>query len=226
MSEKGIVLLVEDNEKIQRANRRILEDDGHEVLTAATLAEARECLASSAPDVVVLDIMMPDGSGLDFLGELRKTCAAPVLFLTAKVERDDVLGGLRAGGNDYITKPYDIDEFRERVAAFMRLARDMRHPPRKIRLGEMELDILSNRAFLKGRDMLLSQKEFGALLFLARNEERNISAEELYEAVWGAGLEGDATALRSAISRLRVKLADGGYRILAERGIGYRLEKR
>ena len=122
MPEKGTALLVEDNTKILDINRRMLEKEGLMVLTAKTLAEARERIKIAVPTVVVLDIMLPDGNGLDFLSELRNVCEAPVLFLTAKAERADVLTGLKAGGNDYITKPYDIDEFRMRVISFLRLA--------------------------------------------------------------------------------------------------------
>jgi DNA-binding response OmpR family regulator len=122
MAEKGIVLLLEDNEKILDINRRMLEKDGLVALTAQTIAQARERIKIAVPDVAVLDIMLPDGSGLDFLEELREVCDAPVLFLTAKAKRADVLAGLTAGGNDYITKPYDIDEFRMRVKNFLRLS--------------------------------------------------------------------------------------------------------
>jgi DNA-binding response OmpR family regulator len=121
MAEKGIVLLVEDDAKILEINRRVLEREGLLVLTAKTLRKARERLKLAIPDAVVLDIMLPDGSGLDFLSELRQVCQSPVLFLTAKTERDDILAGLSAGGNDYIIKPYDIDEFRMRVLSFLYL---------------------------------------------------------------------------------------------------------
>jgi DNA-binding NarL/FixJ family response regulator len=90
------------------------------VLTARTLSKARDRLKLAIPDVAVLDVMLPDGSGLDFLSELRRVSESPVLFLTAKAEQDDVLAGFTAGGNDYITKPYDIDEFRMRVLGFLR----------------------------------------------------------------------------------------------------------
>jgi DNA-binding NarL/FixJ family response regulator len=100
----------------------MLEKEGLMVLTARTIVDARELLKIAVPDVAVLDIMLPDGSGLDFLSELRLICNAPVLFLTAKVEREDILVGLTAGGNDYILKPYDIDEFRARVLGFLRFA--------------------------------------------------------------------------------------------------------
>ncbi len=121
MTEAGIVLIVEDNPKILDLNRRILEQDGCVVLTAKTIAEARQRLKIATPDVAVLDVMLPDGSGIDFLAELRAVSSAPVLFLTAKSDREDVMAGLGAGGNDYITKPYDIDEFRMRVKSFLKL---------------------------------------------------------------------------------------------------------
>jgi len=95
----GVVLLLEDNTKILDINRRILEKDGLLVLTAESIAQARERIKITIPDVAVLDIMLPDGSGLDFLDELREVCDAPVLFLSAKAKRADVLAGLKAGGN-------------------------------------------------------------------------------------------------------------------------------
>ncbi len=122
MSDRGIVLLLEDNADVLDLNRRMLEEEGVIVLTATTIAEARERLKIAVPDVAVLDIMLPDGSGIDFLAELRQVCDAFVLFLTAKAEQGDILKGLTAGGNDYITKPYNIDEFRMRVMGFLRLA--------------------------------------------------------------------------------------------------------
>jgi len=123
MTENGIVLLVEDNLKILDINRRMLEKDGFFVLTAKTLDEARARIKIVAPDVAVIDITLPDGNGIDFLQELREVSNAPALFLTAKAERSDIIAGLTAGGNDYITKPYDIDEFRARIINFMRLVK-------------------------------------------------------------------------------------------------------
>jgi len=132
MSVKGTVLLLEDNLKILDINRRMLENEGVTVLTAENIAQARELIRSSRPDVAVLDIILPDGSGIDFNAEIQTLCEtsrAPVyaLFLTAKAEREDILAGLSAGGNDYITKPYDIDEFRMRVLGFLRLAEKARN---------------------------------------------------------------------------------------------------
>jgi DNA-binding response OmpR family regulator len=214
MNESGTVLLVEDNLKLLRLNSRILENAGHRTLTAKNLAEARAHLETAAPDVVVLDIMLPDGSGLDFLAEIREACDAPVLFLTAKTEKNDKLAGLRAGGNDYITKPYDIEELRERVSAFLRLVRHKR-PPDRIAIGALTLDLISNRAFADGRDMLLTQKEFALPLLLAQRKDEVFSAGYLYEKVWNAAVfEAAKTAL--AKKKPELKTAKARLEILAE----------
>jgi DNA-binding response OmpR family regulator len=168
MSNKGIVLLLEDNPKILDINRRLLEKEGLIVLTATTLQEARERLKIAVPDVAVLDIMLPDGSGLDFLSELRESCNIPALFLTAKTERADVIAGLTAGGNDYITKPYDIDEFRARVLGIFQLIDSVKFRRKPFAslsslLSEKELSIALHAA----RNM--SNKEIADMVFLSES---------------------------------------------------------
>ena len=160
MSANGTALLVEDNKKILDINRRVLEKEGITVLTAETIADARERIRNTQPDVAVLDIMLPDGSGLDFLSELRAVCETPsnpvcALFLTAKAERADIIAGLTAGGNDYITKPYDIEEFRMRVLNFLRLAEAA-----KIRQKEIHADLPSSS--------ILSEKELAVASLAAQ----------------------------------------------------------
>jgi len=168
MAYKGIVLLLEDNTKILDINRRLLEKEGLIVLTAKTLKEARERVKIAVPDVAVLDIMLPDGSGLDFLSELRESCDIPALFLTAKTERADVIAGLTAGGNDYITKPYDIDEFRARVLGVFRLINSVkfrRKPSASLSslLSEKELSVALHAA------ENMSNKEIANLVFLSES---------------------------------------------------------
>lgn len=226
---RGIVLLVEDDVNILRTNRRILERAGFTVLCAETLKEARAHLAQSTPDVLVLDIMLPDGSGLDFCAEIRDSTAAPVLFLTALDERHEIIQGLVAGGNDYITKPYDVDEFAARITAQLRLARaNQRRAAQRahtLALGPLLLDRMAQRAYLRGEDMLLKPREWAVLLYLAQSEGRPIPAGELYEAVWRLTMQGNASAVKTVISRLRRKLEGSGYVITSKRGDGYCLEK-
>ena len=222
MNKCGVILLIEDNLKILEANRRIFTDDGHKVLTADTLQKARIHLKTNEPDVIVLDVMLPDGNGFDFMTELRDICAAPVLFLTAKDEREDKLKGLRAGGNDYITKPYDVDELRERVANFLSFAR---RPPPRMKLGALELDVATLMAFVNGADMALSPKEFALLRFFAQNEGNALSAEYLYTRVWKTSMVEDSQAVRATVSRLRAKMTGSGYTITSQRYEGYCFEK-
>jgi len=162
MAEKKVVLLLEDNAKILDINRRMLEKDGLVVLTAESIEQARERIKIIVPDVAVLDIMLPDGSGLDFLDELREVCDAPVLFLTAKAKKTDVLAGLSAGGNDYITKPYDIDEFRMRVLNFLSLSANS-----KTRQNPLQ------------EDMLLTEKEFIVAVLAGRGLLNKEIADEV-----------------------------------------------
>lgn len=223
-----IVLLVEDDPNILRTNRRILEREGFVVASAATLQEARTQLSQYKPDVLVLDIRLPDGSGLAFCEEIRPTTSAPVLFLTALDEKSEIIEGLVAGGNDYITKPYDVDEFLARVKAQLRLAQMNRQAAEKSKIlkrGPLILDTVAMRASLKGKDMLLSAREFSVLLYLVKNEGKTLSAEEIYQSAWSQPMAGNASALWKCISRLKSKLAAcEEISLLSFRNQGYMLE--
>jgi|GEM_PF-1035508 len=176
MPDKKTVLLVEDNPKILDINRRMLEKEGLCVMTAKTIAEARENVKRKTPDLAVLDIMLPDGSGLDFLSELRMLCETSnnhvcALFLTAKAERTDIMAGLTAGGNDYITKPYDIDEFRIRVLNFLNLVDSAKTRLNKNLRPQQSLSILSIKELAVARLAAkgLINKEIADRLFLSES---------------------------------------------------------
>lgn len=226
---KETILLVEDDPNILRTNRRILEREGFAVLCAETLEKARALLRENTPDALVLDIRLPDGSGLSFCEEIRPSTSAPVLFLTALDEKSEIIEGLVAGGNDYITKPYDVDEFLARVNAQLRLVQMNRQEATQVKSltrGPLTLDIVALRAFLGGKDMLLSTREFTILHFLLKNEGKTFSAEELYEGAWKQSMSGNANALWTCISRLKSKLAayEDQISLLNFRGKGYILE--
>lgn len=230
MRETGIILLVEDDKNILRTNRRILEREGFTVLCAESLEAARNHLAVKQPDAMVLDIMLPDGSGLSFCREIRSSTSAPVLFLTALDEKQEIIKGLVAGGNDYITKPYDVDEFLARIKAQLGLARmnrqDMEHS-KMLTCGPLKLDLIARRAYLNGQDMLLTQKEYTLLLLLARGEGKILSAEYLYSTAWNLPMTDDKRTLKKHLSAVRKKLEDGGsdYNITAVYGKGYSFGK-
>ncbi|MDR1538170.1 MAG: response regulator transcription factor [Clostridiales bacterium] len=210
---KACVLLVEDNPRIQIANKDMLELQGYSVNIAPSLSEARKSLVRQRPDVIVLDIMLPDGNGLDLLRELRAdrdTSDIPVLMLTALGTSDDMVKGLSDGADDYVAKPYEYTVLAARIEAVLRRTGKVKG---KVRKGPLELDVLAARAYLHGVDILLKPKEFAILLFMAQNENKCISAKQLYETVWKMPFANDSQALRTVVSRLRRKLADTGYTI-------------
>lgn len=221
MSEKRI-LLVEDNEQIMRGNERMLTRRGYEVVTALTLGEARKAVEAQMPDLIVLDIMLPDGSGLDFMGELRRYSKIPVLLLTGLTTNEDVVHGLTAGGDDYLAKPYDFGVLMARVEALLRRAEQI---PEKLTRDRLSLDVAAGVATLDGIDLLLTQKEFALLLIFTQNEERFISAEYLYEKAWKQPMLGDSQSLKKTIHRLREKIKGSGWLIELARGEGYSFER-
>ena len=218
MNSRGTILLVEDDVRVQINNKEILELNGYAVMLAMDLKGARKAMAEGRPDAVVLDITLPDGDGVDFLKELRQSLKIPVLILTAAQTPEKAAASFDAGGDDYLRKPYILKEFRARVDALMRRAASM---PEMIAAGPLKLDIVAMRAFLNDLDMRLTQKEFSLLSYFVQNEGRNISAELLFEKVWGQPMGDCKTAVKTAVSRLRKKLAGSGYSIGSERGEGY-----
>ena len=217
------ILLVEDNQKIQQANSNMLKrQGGYNVFLAANLAEAREIMASTYLDIILLDVMLPDGSGLDFLKELKQEKDIPVLILSALDELDDRIIGLEAGGDAYLTKPYNNKELLLNIESILRRSSRM---PEIISRGNLVIKVTSDEALVNGINLVLSKKEFSLLCYFEQNEEKTMSLEQIYEKVWGQQMGEDKGALQRMISRLRSKLADSGYTISTERNEGYRFEK-
>ena len=218
------ILLVEDNEKIMAGNIWMFRRAGYEAIAALTLIEAHASINERKPDAIVLDIMLPDGSGLDFMRELRESenAGIPVLLLTGLGAKEDVIRGLTAGGDDYLTKPYNFPELLARVEALLRRAARV---PETIACGPLKLDIAAAAAFLDGTDMMLTQKEFALLLLFTQNEGKTMSMEYLYEKAWGRPMAEDTSSVRTVVSRLRKKLSASGYSITINQGEGYCLRK-
>lgn len=223
MDRQRTVLLVEDNKHLNKINSRALRLAGYRVLTAHTVREARAQLTAEIPDAIVLDILLPDGNGVDFCREIREFITAPILFLTSVAGVDQALEGLRAGGDDYLNKPFHIELLLARIEAFWRrdeLQERIKFTD-KLVCGPLILNTVSGAAFLHGKDMLLTSKEFAVLLLLVRKKGCILTAEQIYQAVWNQPMAGDANAVRVAVSRLRGKLAGSGFGIAVRRGEGY-----
>jgi len=221
MQNSKTILLVEDNADVQDFNQFLLEKQGFAVDTANTLAAARGIVAWRMPDAIVLDIGLPDGSGLSFLKELRKTSKVPVLVLTGYGKDGDVVRGFKSGCDDYLSKPYTFEVLLARLEHMLQSAEQV---PKWMIYGSLKLDVICGKAFLHGADLLLAHKEFALLLTLAQNVGQTLGAGYLYEKVWGQQMNGNTSALKNMVYRLRKKIKGSGYDILAERGQGYVFE--
>lgn len=175
------ILLVEDNPHIMKINAEALSMYGYEILQAATARECRQALRWHPVDLVVLDIMLPDGDGVKLCRELKEQYHTPILFLSALGESRDVVEGLRAGGDDYLSKPYDLEVLAARIEARLR---QERAKSRYISYGSLRLDIFAGCAYLGSANLQLTQKEFAVLLLLVRNAGRTVSKQEVLMEAW------------------------------------------
>jgi DNA-binding response OmpR family regulator len=221
------ILLVEDEEDILLANKILFERrGGYIVRTAKSLAEAAEHLDDYVPDAIVLDVNLPDGNGLEFLKELRgkKSIDVPVLILTALSDSSDEIKALQAGGDDYISKPFDNAILLARLKRLLQRAMQM---PETLVRGSLRVETSSKKAYANGEDMCLPAKEYSLLEMFLQHPERIIPAVHLYEKIWGAKWQGDDKALKSTISKLRSALTkyDADFTITSSRGEGYYLER-
>jgi DNA-binding response OmpR family regulator len=225
----SLVLLVEDNKKIQTINKIEFEERGFTVRLAFTLAEARAVVKLETPRLIILDINMPDGDGLDFLREYRieytEAIHVPVLVLTGYGEDTDIIKGFESGCNDYLAKPYTFP------VLFMRakeLLKRSEHLFGIVQKGSLELDVISGQAFFNGVDLLLNHKEFALLLLFVQNENTTLSVEYIYEKVWNNTQNGnDKRPLQTRISAIRKKFEDNNYNYTIRNyyGKGYCFEK-
>jgi len=213
------ILLVEDETEILELNKEMLERRGSYTVSLATnLTEAKKAVAQLEPDIIVLDIMLPDGNGLDFLLELRQDRDIPVLILSGLGSLQDRLAGLKAGGDVYLPKPYDNEELVLNIEAILRRS-DL--VPDTLVKGPLKLELFSNNAYLNEKRLFLTQRDFDILFLLVQNEDKILKAEYIYETIWARPMAGDKNAIQAAISKLRKKIEHSGYDIKVIRGKGY-----
>ncbi len=219
---KNLILLIEDDPDIASANRIMLELEGYSVIEARTLKKGKELVENASPDLVVMDIMLPDGNSLDYCRELRGKSGVRILFLSALGTKEDIVEGLRAGGDDYLAKPYIMDELILRIQALMRrgnMEQEETNPE------GLTFNSLSNQAFYNGKDLMLKPKEYAVLELLNKNRDYYLSAEEIYSAVWNIDGGDDLSTVHNHIYSLRKKLTGTGYSIELKRGRGYQLKE-
>lgn len=223
------VLLLEDDPAIARTVAYALERDGFAVRHVLLVREAAEQLRSGAADVVLLDVGLPDGSGLDLCRTLRQEQPAlPIVMLTARSDETDRVLGLELGADDYIAKPFSPRELVARVRALLRRARATASPVTPPR-GLFELDEAGSRVRYAGQPLSLTRRELGLLRVLLRSPGRIHSRESLLDAVWGADADSGDRTVDTHIKTLRAKLREVKPEfdpIVTHRGLGYSLELR
>ena len=206
------ILCVEDEIEILEHNKRVLSENGYNVIPAENLAQAREILAKTIPDAIVLDVMLPDGNGLEYLKELRAGgCEIPIIMLTAWNRSYNKAHGLDAGADDYMGKPFEYDELLARIRKILKQAERV---PEKVTRGTLSLNVVSGAAYCGGVDLLLTKKEFACLMIFTQNENRTVGAEYLYEKVWGQDMNDDTNTVKTTVSRLRKKIENSGFTIV------------
>lgn len=227
------VLVVEDNETLARGLSRSLEAAGFDAEIAGDGEEARRAVAREEPDVLVLDLMLPDGDGFEVLRDLRADGSDfPVLILSARGEEIEKLRGFRLGADDYVVKPVGVLELIARVEALLRRAGAGAYagepgPTEPVRIGSVEVDPGRRTATRDGEPIELSPKEFELLLCLLRHEGRAVSRETLLKDAWGYRVPVATRTVDTHVSTLRAKLEDDPTRpehILTVRKVGYRLK--
>ena len=227
MAETGRpdILLVEDETAITEPLAEALEREGFSARVAGTVAEALQMAASQAPDLVLLDIGLPDGSGLDVCRSLRETSDVPVIMLTARGSEADRVAGLELGADDYVVKPFSAREVTARVRAVLRRASGGGGTGQAIEIGSLRLDPDRHSAALDGDELELSRKEFGLLQALMERAGTVVTRQALIEEVWDMNWFGSTKTLDVHVSALRKQLGDDPRQpryIHTIRGVGFR----
>ena len=221
------ILVVDDDREIVRLARAYLEQSGYQVLIAYDGETALHILRRESPDLVILDLMLPDRNGLDVTKTVRRDtslAAMPIIMLTARVDDHDKIVGLELGADDYVTKPFNPSELMARIRAVLRRAQGEATPPKVVRAGDLVIDTDSYRVEVQDRPVHLTPTEFGLLRALAENPGHTLTRLELIEKGLGYSYEGLERTVDSHIKNLRRKLDEGGTADLIETvfGIGYR----
>jgi two-component system response regulator VicR len=219
------ICIVEDDHKLREGLCLALKETNINIIPCDTLQKAREAIAQSIPDLVILDVNLPDGSGLDLLAEIKSGPGTPVILLTANDTEMDVVTGLENGADDYITKPFSFKELTARIKANMRRTRPQRaaHEAQDA-AGPFSIDRNMQEICKNGKPLELTQREYDIICYFWAAQGRVVSREELMEKVWGYDYYGDLRAIDVAMRRLREKLEDDPANpvyLMTKRGAGY-----
>lgn len=227
MTAAPVALVVEDERQILRFVRAALESEGFQVVEAQTLRQALVDAGTRKPDIVILDLGLPDGDGVDFIRDFRAWSAVPIVVLSARVDEGDKIAALDAGADDYLTKPFGVGELLARVrAARRRSARQDGGAEARFRFGDVDVDLVARTVRRAGEPVHLTPIEFRLLALLIRNAGRVLTHRQILREVWGPNYVEHEHYVRVHMGHLRQKLeampAQPRY-LVTETAVGYRL---
>jgi two-component system, OmpR family, KDP operon response regulator KdpE len=226
MTGKTRVLVVDDEPAILRFLRPALEANGFEVSAATTAGEAMKRIAGEHPEIVVLDLGLPDGDGKDVIRQVRQWSDVPIVILSAREREAEKIEALDLGADDFVNKPFGVGELMARLRASLRHRVQRQGETPVLRIGNVEIDSIRHRVTRAGNELKLTPKEFELLACLARHTGKVMTHRQLLTAVWGPAHAQDTQYLRVYIGQLRQKVEenpDDPKIILTELGIGYRI---
>lgn len=228
-NNKYKILIVEDDKNICSFVEAMLQSGGYQVLTAASCSQGLMVFSSHQPDLVVLDLGLPDRDGSEFIRQVRRTSTVPILVLSARTDETDKVSSLDLGANDYITKPFGTAELMARVRAALRSSRYsmVEAPCGSFLLDDLELDYDRRQVFMAGTPVHLTQTEYNILSLLSRHPGRVLTYAAIIREIWGCLDEGSIKKLQVNMANIRKKLGirpgESRY-IINELGVGYRME--
>ncbi len=222
------LLLVEDSDELRDTLAFLLSREGYDVKQAADGAVGLEAFQRDEPDVIVLDLMLPEVPGIEVCRRVRRTSDVPIVMLTAKTGEADIVLGLESGADDYVTKPFSTPELLARLRSVLRRRRPVASDETMLVVGGLRLDAERHRVNVDGEEVSMPLREFELLEQLMRNPGRVLTRASLIDTIWGADYFGDTKTLDVHVRRLRAKIEpDPAHptRLVTVRGLGYRLEE-
>jgi two-component system KDP operon response regulator KdpE len=226
MSQTATILVIDDEPQIRKFLRISLASQGYKVLEAGTGNDGLTQAALNKPDLLVLDLGLPDMDGQDVLSQFREWSTVPVLVLSVRASEGEKVRALDAGANDYVTKPFGIQEFLARIRSLLRQAPESGQVESAVVIGPLNIDLAYRRVSLGDGEVALTRKEYAVLAQLARHPGRVITQQQLLKDIWGPTHVEDTHYLRIVVGHLRQKLGDdpaAPQYIVTEAGVGYRL---
>jgi two-component system, OmpR family, KDP operon response regulator KdpE len=226
MSARIRALVIDDEAAILRFLKPALEANNYDIASAGTIAEGLKRIAAEAPDIVLLDLGLPDGDGKDIIRRAREWSDLPIIVLSARERETEKIEALDLGADDYVNKPFNVGELLARMRTALRHRMQRKAEVPVLRVGNLEVDAVRHRATRGGAELKLTPKEFELLSFLAKHPGRVVTHKQILTAVWGPAHTEDTQYLRVYIGQLRQKVEehpDDPKIVLTEPGIGYRI---